>query len=70
MFDSLLSRYHLKFSLFAFFHLQNQLSVEIISLIDPIIFKFDGFIYAMVTILWGMIIGLTSSQAKNWADDI
>ncbi len=44
--------------------------IEIISLIDPIIFKFDGFIYAMVTILWGLIIGLTSSQAKNWADDI
>uniref|UniRef100_A0A7S2LIE8 Fluoride ion transporter CrcB n=1 Tax=Skeletonema marinoi TaxID=267567 RepID=A0A7S2LIE8_9STRA len=44
--------------------------IEIISLIDPIIFKFDGFIYALTTILWGLIIGLTSSQAKNWADDI
>lgn len=43
---------------------------EIVSLIDPIIFKFDGIVYAFATIAWGLIIGLTSSQAKNWADEV
>ena len=43
---------------------------EIVSLIDPIIFKFDGAIYAIITIAWGLLIGLASAQAKNWADEI
>lgn len=43
---------------------------EILSLIDPIIFKFDGVVYAMITILWAVIIGFVVSQAKNWADEI
>jgi len=44
--------------------------VEILSLVDPIIFKFDGIIYCAITILWAVIIGYVGSQAKNWADEI
>jgi fluoride ion exporter CrcB/FEX len=43
---------------------------EVLALIDPIIFKFDGFAYAIITVAWGAIIGFFSSQAKNWADEI
>lgn len=43
---------------------------EVLALIDPIIFKFDGFAYAIITVLWGAIVGFFSSQAKNWADEI
>jgi len=43
---------------------------EILSLIDPIIFKFDGVIYSIITILWAVIIGFVVSQAKNWADEM
>ena len=42
---------------------------EILSLVDPIIFKFDGMVYAGITILWAVIIGFVGSQAKNWADE-
>lgn len=60
------------YSLFLFARLLSDrlFLVEIMSLIDPIIFKFDGFVYAITTVAWGLIIGLTSSQAKNWADEI
>jgi len=44
--------------------------VEILSLMDPIIFKFDGMVYAVITVLWAVIIGYVGSQAKNWADEI
>ncbi|KAL7549386.1 hypothetical protein ACHAWF_012657 [Thalassiosira exigua] len=44
--------------------------VEILALIDPIIFKFDGMVYAVITILWAVIIGALLSQAKNWADEL
>jgi len=44
--------------------------VEILSLMDPIIFKFDGLVYAVITILWAVIIGALGSQAKNWADEV
>lgn len=44
--------------------------VEILSLIDPILFKFDGVVYSMITVLWAVIIGFVGSQAKNWADEI
>jgi hypothetical protein len=43
---------------------------EILSLVDPIIFKFDGMVYAMITVLWAVIVGVIGSQAKNWADEI
>jgi fluoride ion exporter CrcB/FEX len=41
---------------------------EVLALIDPIIFKFDGIAYAIISVIWGTIIGFFSSQAKNWAD--
>lgn len=44
--------------------------VEIIKLIDPIIFKADGLVYAFVTVVWAVVIGLIVTQTKNWADEI
>lgn len=43
---------------------------EVLALIDPIIFKFDGFVYATITIAWGILLAFFSSNAKNWADEI
>ena len=44
--------------------------VEVLNRIDPILFQLDGAQYALVTVVWGMLIGLISGQAKNWADDL
>eukprot|EP00804_Cyclotella_cryptica_P031259 CCRYP_011080-RA/>CCRYP_011080-RA protein AED:0.25 eAED:0.25 QI:192/0.8/0.66/1/0.8/0.66/6/0/816 len=49
--------------------LKSSGQLEVLALIDPIIFKFDGFAYAIITVLWGTIIGFFSSE-KNWADVI
>jgi fluoride ion exporter CrcB/FEX len=43
---------------------------EVLALIDPILFKFDGITYACVTIMWGVFVGLITVQSKDWADDI
>ncbi|KAL9190355.1 hypothetical protein ACHAXT_007566, partial [Thalassiosira profunda] len=44
--------------------------VETTTLIEPILLKFDGVVYAIITVVWGVIIGYLGSQAKNWADEI
>ena len=44
--------------------------VELLTLIDPIIFKYDGIRYAVMTLTWGMVVGFVMSQAKDWADKI
>jgi fluoride ion exporter CrcB/FEX len=44
--------------------------IEILANIDPLLFNFDGFIYAMVTIFWGIVIGLVTQASQNWADHI
>jgi len=44
--------------------------VELLSLIDPIIFKYDGLRYAVLTICWALVVGFITSQAKDWADKI
>jgi len=42
---------------------------EVLGLIDPILFKYDGITYACVTIIWGIFIGLVTVQSKDWADE-
>ena len=44
--------------------------VELLTLIDPIIFKYDGLRYAVLTICWALVVGFITSQAKDWADKI
>jgi len=47
-----------------------QFIIEILSLIDPIIFKFDGVVYSVITVLLALVVGVLGSQAKSWADEI
>ena len=47
-----------------------QFIIEILSLIDPIIFKFDGVLYSIITVLLALVVGFLGSQAKSWADEI
>ena len=47
-----------------------QFIIEILSLIDPIIFKFDGVVYSVITVLLALVVGFLGSQAKSWADEI
>ena len=44
--------------------------IELLNLIDPIIFKYDGLRYAVLTICWALVVGFITSQAKDWADKI
>jgi len=47
-----------------------QFIIEILSLIDPIIFKFDGVVYSVITVFLALVVGFLGSQAKSWADEI
>ena len=44
--------------------------VEILDLIDPILFKHDGMKYAFTTMFWALVIGLVTSQTRDWADEL
>ena len=47
-----------------------QFIIEILSLIDPIIFKFDGVVYSVITVLLALVVGFLGNQTKHWADEI
>lgn len=42
--------------------------VEILAGVDPILFRFDGAIYALWSIFWAMLIGFLFSASADWAD--
>jgi len=42
---------------------------EILSGLDPIIFKWDGVTYAVTTLFWGFLIGILTRASNDWADD-
>ena len=42
--------------------------VEILAGIDPLLFRFDGVIYAICSIMWALIIGFVFSATEEWAD--
>lgn len=42
--------------------------VEILAGIDPILFRFDGIVYAMASIFWAMVIGFIFEASADWAD--
>ena len=44
--------------------------VEVLALIDPLLFRFDGITYAYVTIIWAIVIGLLTVQSNDWADEV
>jgi fluoride ion exporter CrcB/FEX len=43
--------------------------VEILAGVDPILMRFDGMIYAFLSIFWAMVIGLLFSTSADWADE-
>ncbi|KAL7570029.1 hypothetical protein ACA910_017071 [Epithemia clementina (nom. ined.)] len=43
--------------------------VEILAGMDPILFRFDGAVYALWSIAWAMVIGFVFSASADWADD-
>lgn len=44
--------------------------VEVLKGVDPLLFKWNGFYYAICTIFWGMVIGLVSVSTVDWADEV
>jgi len=42
--------------------------VEILAGIDPVLFRFDGMIYAILSIIWAMVVGFIFSASVDWAD--
>jgi fluoride ion exporter CrcB/FEX len=42
--------------------------VETLRGIDPLLFRYDGFLYAFSTIFWAMVIGLVSNSTADWAE--
>ena len=43
--------------------------VEILSGMDPFLFRFDGVIYAICSIAWALIVGFVFSTSADWADE-
>ncbi|CAB9501264.1 CrcB-like protein [Seminavis robusta] len=43
--------------------------VEILAGMDPLLFRFDGVIYAVCSIFWAMTIGFIFSASVDWADE-
>jgi len=43
--------------------------VEILAGIDPILFRFDGIIYAVISVGCAMVIGFIFSASVEWADE-
>ena len=42
--------------------------VQVLDLVDVVLYRLDGAIYAFVTIFWGIVIGLLTRSAVDWAD--
>jgi len=43
--------------------------VEVLAGIDPILFRFDGVIYAVLSIFWAWVVGFVFSASVDWADE-
>merc|ERR1711862_85584 len=44
--------------------------VQILNGLDAIILRWDGIVYCIITLFWGMVIGLVTEQSKDWADNL
>ena len=42
--------------------------VETLRGVDPLLFRFNGFIYAISTVFWAMVIGLIFNSSVDWAE--
>lgn len=43
--------------------------VEILSGIDPVLLRFDGAVYALLSIFWAMVVGFLFTASADWADE-
>jgi hypothetical protein len=43
--------------------------VEVLAGVDPILLRFDGIVYAVLSIFWAMVIGILFSASADWADE-
>jgi len=43
--------------------------VEILAGVDPILFRFDGIIYAVLSVFWAGVAGFVFSASVDWADE-
>ena len=43
--------------------------VEILAGIDPILFRFDGMVYGVLSIFWATVVGFVFSTSLDWADE-
>ena len=43
--------------------------VEVLAGMDPLLFRFDGVIYAVCSIMWALIVGFVFSASVDWADE-
>jgi fluoride ion exporter CrcB/FEX len=44
--------------------------VEILSLMDPILFRLDGLYYAVASAFWGLVVSFVFSASVDWADSV
>ena len=44
--------------------------VEILSLMDPILFRLDGFYYALVSVGTGLLFSFLFAASVDWADSV
>jgi fluoride ion exporter CrcB/FEX len=44
--------------------------IEILSLIDPILFRLDGVYYAIASAFWGLVVSYVFSASVDWADSV
>ena len=44
--------------------------VEILTGVDPILFRIDGVYYAVSSVFWGMVVSFVFSASVDWADSV
>ena len=44
--------------------------VEVLSLMDPILFRLDGFYYALVSVGTGLLFSFLFAASVDWADSV
>jgi fluoride ion exporter CrcB/FEX len=43
--------------------------VEVLAGIDPVLLRFDGLVYALLSVFWAMVVGFLFTASADWADE-
>eukprot|EP00977_Amphora_coffeiformis_P006907 scaffold1508_cov178-Amphora_coffeaeformis.AAC.15 len=43
--------------------------IEILAGIDPVLLRFDGAVYALLSIFWALVVGFVFTASADWADE-